>query len=161
MSKTSRDLLVMLVWGAPYLLLSGCVATSDRPSTAPASLERDVRAFEAEVFASYNGGDAARAARHYAADAYVFIPNQPPAQGRDAVAANIARYMEDPNFRLDYVNQSTEVSASSDLAYTRGRLSVTYTDSQANSARTVNSNYLLVMRRQPGSGWQVIDDISF
>jgi hypothetical protein len=30
-----------------------------------------------------------------------------------------------------------------------------------NSARTINGNYLLVMRRQPSSEWKVVEDISF
>ena len=44
---------------------------------------------------------------------------------------------------------------------TRGKLTVTYTDPKANTARTINSNYLLVMQRQPGAEWQVVEDISF
>ncbi|MDP4575705.1 DUF4440 domain-containing protein [Qipengyuania sp. G39] len=161
MIKMNTGSSVMLLSGASFLLLPACAATSYPSNSEFASLEREVRAFEAEVFASYNGGNAVLAADYYAVDAYVFIPGQPPTLGRDAIAANISRYMEDRNFRLDYVNEFTKVSASSDLAYTRGRLSVTYTDRQESSVRTIDSNYLLVMQRQPGFGWRVVEDISF
>ncbi len=161
MAKTSTGLLNMALLAGSSLLLLGCAAIPHPPSAASASVESGVRAFEAEVFASYNGGDAARAASHYAADAVSFIPNKPPINGREAIAADIALYTQDPNFRLGYVNKAIKVSASSDLAYTRGQWTVTYTDPKANSARTINGNYLLVMRRQPSSEWQVVEDISF
>ena len=154
-------LLATVMLASACFLLPGCAATPHPPNGLSASLEADVRAFEAEVMGAYNRGDAARAASHYATDAFVFIPNQPPTTGRAAIAANIARFMQDPNFRLGYVNQSTEVSSSSDLAYTRGKLTVTYSDPKANAPRTINSNYLLVMRRKPGSEWQIVEDISF
>lgn len=160
MSKRGAKLLAMVVLAGPFLLLSGCAVTPP-PTAVGASLEDDVRAFEAEVMASYNRGDAARAASHYAPDAFVFIPNQPPTRGRDAIALNIARFMRDPNFRLGYVNQSTDVSDASDMAYTRGQLTVSYTDPTTNSVSTINSNYLLVMRRRPGSEWRIVEDISF
>jgi ketosteroid isomerase-like protein len=110
---------------------------------------------------SYNGGDPALAARHYATDAFVFIPGQPVTHGRDAIMANIARFMQDENFKLGYENERVSVAASNDLAHTRGKLRVTYTDPKTRAARTITSNYLLVMRRDPQSGWQVIEDISF
>lgn len=161
MPKTSTGLLIMVVLAGSSLQLPGCAATPHPASAVSVSLEDGVRAFEAEVMGSYNRGDAARAASHYAADAVMFTPNKPPTNGRDAIAAHIARYMQDPNFRLGYVNKATKVSASSDLAYTRGQWTVTYTDPKANSARTINGNYLLVMQRQPSSEWQVVEDISF
>ena len=65
---------------------------------------------------SYNGDDAKRAASFYANDAFVFVPGQPSVRGRDAIAANIARYMQDPHFALGYTNELTTVSASGDLA---------------------------------------------
>jgi uncharacterized protein (TIGR02246 family) len=125
------------------------------------SPEADVRDFEAAVMRAYNGHDPARAARFYADDAFVHVPGQRHARGRAALTENIARFMQDPNFALSYENEATQVSASGDLAYTRGRLHVTYTDRGSNAARMVDSNYLLVMRPQRDLGWQVIEDVSF
>jgi uncharacterized protein (TIGR02246 family) len=124
-------------------------------------MEDYVRSFEAEVMNSYNSGDAARAASHYADDALVFVPEQPPAKGRDAIAKNIARFMQDPRFRLDYVNDLIVIAASGDLAYTRGKLIVTYTDPLTKNARKTNSNYLLIVRKKPSARWEVVEDISF
>lgn len=120
-----------------------------------------VRAFEAEVFAAYNRDDADEAASHYADDAFVFIPDLPPARGRAMVAANIRQFMADPNFRLGYQNQQLHVSDDGSMAYARGRLDVTYTDRTTKAARTTSSNYLLVMRKDPTAGWQIVEDVSF
>lgn len=160
MPKASRRWLPMIVL-AGAILLAGSAAPAQAPAQQNASAEGAVRAFEAEVMASYNRGDAAQAARHYAGDAFVFIPGQPVTRGRDAIAANIARFMQDPNFRLGYENETIEVSAGNDLAYTRGKLMVTYTDGQTKAARTTNGHYLLVMRRDAAHGWQIVEDISF
>ena len=128
---------------------------------ALASLEQTVRAFEAEVFSAYNHRDADLAAGHYASDAWVFIPGQQVARGREAIAANIARFMKDPNFKLGYTNEKLCVAANNDMAYSRGKLQVSYTDPKTQAVRTITSNYLLVMRKDSKAGWQVVEDISF
>ena len=69
--------------------------------------------------------------------------------------------MRDANFKLGYKNETLSVAASNDVAYTRGKLQVTYTDPETRAARTINSNYLLVLRRESKLGWQVVEDISF
>jgi ketosteroid isomerase-like protein len=149
------------------VLLAGCIvmqsgaASAEAPTHMPSSSEQAVLAFEAEVMNSYNGGDAALAARHYAADAFVFIPGQPVTRGRASIAANIVRFMQDANFKLGYKNERVSVAVSNDLAHTRGKLQVTYTDPKTRAARTITSNYLLVMRRDPQFSWQVVEDISF
>lgn len=149
------------------LVLSGCImlnsvsASAQAPVQEPGSQEEAVRHFEAHVMNSYNRGDAAAAARHYAVDAIVFIPGQPTTRGREAIAANIARFMRDANFKLGYKNEKLSVAASNDVAYTRGKLQVTYTDPETRVARTINSNYLLIMQRDAQSGWQVVEDVSF
>lgn len=149
------------------VLLAGCTlvqggsASAEAPTNMPSSPEQSVRAFEAEVMNSYNGGNAALAGRHYATDAFVFIPGQPATRGREAIMANIARFMQDANFKLSYENERISVAGSNDFAHTRGKLHVTYTDPKTRTARTIRSNYLLVMRRDPQSGWQVVEDISF
>lgn len=149
------------------VLLAGCAlmpggsASAEAPTDMPSSPEQAVLAFEAEVMSSYNGGNAALAARHYATDAFVFIPGQPATRGREAIMANIARFMQDANFKLGYENERVSVAASNDFAHTRGKLHVTYTDPKTRAARTTSGNYLLVMRRDPNTGWQVLEDISF
>lgn len=108
------------------VMFCGCIALlSVSASAEPAaqmspSVEQTVRSFEAQVMNSYNRGDAAQAARHYAADAFVFIPGQQATRGREAITANIARFMQDANFNLGYENEATAAAASNDVAYTRG-----------------------------------------
>lgn len=127
-------------------LIQGGSASAQAPTNMLSSPEQAVRAFEAEVMTSYNGGDAALAARHCATDAFVFIPGQPATRGREAIMASIARFMQDANFKLGYKNERVSVAASNDFAHTRGTLQVTYTEPETRAARTVTSNYLLVMR---------------
>ncbi|WP_272916418.1 YybH family protein [Parapontixanthobacter aurantiacus] len=146
---------------AAALLSSACAPNSLTTTTATSSARDDVRSFEAEVMQSYNAGDAEAAARHYAPDAFVFIPGQELRTGRDEIRANISRFMADPNFALAYENERLDVAASNDLAYSRGLLTVSYTDPATDAVRTIQSHYLLVMRRDPNDGWQVVQDISF
>lgn len=160
MPKSLMLSLALLMLAAPNFT-GGCIAGAPTPSRPPTSVQQEVRAFEAEVMKSYNRGNAAQAASHYANNAFVFIPGQPPTRGREAISANITRFMQDPNFRLAYKNEALEVTASNDLAYTRGTLQVTYTDKQSGAVRTTNGNYLLVLQREPDLGWQVVEDISF
>ena len=146
---------------ASSFILGDAPAITKTSSGIAAAHEQGVRRFEAEVMSSYNRGNAAKAARHYAVNATVFIPGQPTTRGRDAIAANIARFMQDPSFKLDYENERLSVAASNDVAYSRGKLRVTYTDPQTRAPRTINSNYLLIMKRDPKWGWQIAEDVSF
>ena len=146
---------------AGCILVQGVAASAESPASVTANSEQAVRAFEAEVMNAYNRGDPDEAARHYATDAFVHIPGQPAARGRQAVAANIARFMKDPNFKLGYSNERLRVAASNDVAYTRGRLQITYTDPKTRKAQTIESGYFLLMRKDPEFGWQVAEDISF
>lgn len=156
---STRPLLPLILFCSvlPHAAAANAVG-SDKVST---SLEQSVRSFEVEVFSAYNQGNAARAARHYASDAWQFIPGQSPSSGREAIAENITRFMQDPNFKLGYTNEVLSVAASNDVAYTRGKLQVSFTDPKTQAARTITSNYLLMMRRDPQVGWQVVEDISF
>jgi ketosteroid isomerase-like protein len=159
MLKAIRRSLPIILLGV--LLSSGCVATIQAPQSLDANLQREVLAFEAKVMDSYNQGDAVRAAGLYAKDAYVVGQEPTPTRGRDRIATNISRFMRDPNFALSYVNEIVGVSASGDLAYTRGKLKVTVTDRKTNSAQAFTGSYILVMRREATSGWQVVEDISY
>ena len=146
---------------AACILMSGAAAGAETPGSVTAISEQAVRAFEAEVMNSYNRGDPGQAARHYATDAFVHSPGQPAARGREAIAANIARFMKDPNFKLGYSNERLGVAASNDVAYTRGKLQLTYTDPKTGTAQTMESGYFLLMRKDSEFGWQVAEDISF
>ena len=136
-------------------------SAAEASESAALSAEQGVRAFEAQVFDAYNRGDHDAAAAHYAEDAFVYIPGQPPTHGRAAIAANIKRFMADPNFKLGYEKGAIHVSAAGDFAYTRGKLMVSYTDPKTKAARTTTSNFLLLLHKRPGAGWQVVEDISF
>lgn len=142
-------------------IVMAATAIAETPIRSASAQEQAVLAFEAALMASYNRGDAAFAASHYATDALVFIPGQPTKIGRGAIEANIARFMRDANFKLSYENQKVVVAASDDLARTRGKLEVTYTDPKTRAARTISSDYILVLRRHPETGWQVVEDLSF
>jgi ketosteroid isomerase-like protein len=160
MATVCTRLLMALIF-LTSLSAHGASALAGGSHEAEASPEQAVRSFEAEVFSAYNQGDATLAAGHYASDAWVFIPDQPVARGREAIAANIARFMKDPNFKLGYTNETLSVAANNDKAYSRGKLQVSYTDPKTQAARTITSNYLLIMRKDSRVGWQVVEDISF
>lgn len=157
--RDKRFVLTMLLAGGLTFPSGTGLANESVPPRSPS--DDAVLAVEAEVMNAYNSGDPALAASRYAIDAYVFIPGQPAKHGRAAIMANIARFMQDPNFKLEYRNERVTVAASDDLATTRGDLKVTYTDRETRQPRTSASSYLLVLRRDATSGWQVLEDISF
>jgi hypothetical protein len=70
--------------------------------------------------------------------------------GHDKIKANLARYLSDPAFNLEFSSDSTKTAESGDMAYTRGRFTVTQTDPQTKKPVSMSGNSRWV-RRSPGS----------
>ena len=93
----------------------------------------------------------------YAPDAVMKQPGVVPLRGgwiRTAYQAAVA----DPAFALTFAHERIEVSASGDLAYSRGNYEMTETNPQTGQPTTHYGTYLTVWRRQPHGRWQVAED---
>ncbi len=133
---------------------------SQVPSPAADAATAAVRQWQSEMLEAFQARDADRIAAYYAEDAVFFMPGRAPVAGREAVARTMEEDLSDAGFSLDLAGQKTEVSASGDMAYTRGTFRASYTNPQTGKIETVGGNYLQVFRKQADGSWKVVEDIS-
>ncbi len=117
-------------------------------------------AVHAEIVAAFRARDPARIAALYAEDAVFFTPGRSPVVGREAVGRVMAEDLEDPGFSLELADQETRVSASGDLACTRGTFRASFTNPQTGEVQTIGGNYLQVLRKNSDGSWEIVEDIS-
>ena len=76
------------------------------------------------------------------------------AHGKPAIEAEWKQMLSDPNFKLNWTNDSAEVSKSGDLGYTRG----TFEGSQGNEK--FSGSYATVWKKDKDGKWKVAVDIA-
>jgi uncharacterized protein (TIGR02246 family) len=113
-----------------------------------------------DLVAAFHSRDATRIADLYAKDAVFFTSGRSPIEGRDAIERVMKEDLQDPGFNLALTAQKTEVSASEDVAYTRGTFQASFTNPQTSKVQTVGGNYLQVFEKRDGGVWKVVEDIS-
>lgn len=74
--------------------------------------------------------------------------------GKAAIADEWKQMLADPNFKLNWTNESAEVSKSGDLGYTRG----SFEGSQGNDK--FSGSYATVWKKGKDGKWQVAVDIA-
>ena len=127
--------------------------TSIWASEAADSLLNADRALAAQ---SHSIGFVAAYSKAMAPDARKLDGGAPPAIGRDAIIALMARYPAD--LSLDWKPEEAVVAASGDLGFTWGHFTVTHRDSTGKLV-TEHGKYLDVWRRQNNGSWRWIADI--
>ena len=146
------------------LLLAGCdrsdpnreMGTAADTGGASEAVERT----EQEMLAAFQAKDATKLASYYAPDAVLATPERPAAKGSDAVSKALSDDFADPNFKLSFANEKTEVAGSGDLAYTHGSFDVTYTNPQTKQAETGSGTYITVFKKQADGSWKVAADVA-
>jgi ketosteroid isomerase-like protein len=112
-----------------------------------------VRALDAEFIKNANNGDAAAlTSGFYAADAVLLPPNGLIVRGAAAIEAFWAAFLGQGV--ADAVIETTEVSASGDLAYGIG----TYSYAVPSASFTDTGKFLIVLQRQADGTWKTIAD---
>lgn len=119
--------------------------------------EAAVRKVEQEMLAAFKAKDAAKLGGYYAEDALLAQPGQAPSVGRAAIAEALAGDMKDPAFSLDFAPD--EAAASGDMAYTRGRFRVGYTNPATKKPENASGTYITIFRRQADGRWLVAEDV--
>jgi len=130
-------------------ICAGSVFASD----ASESLLNADRALAAQ---SHSIGFVAAYTRAMAPDARKLDGGAPPAIGRDAILALMARYPAD--LALDWTPDEAVVAASGDLGFTWGHFTATHHNGTG-ELLTEHGKYLDVWRRQSDGGWRWIADI--
>jgi uncharacterized protein (TIGR02246 family) len=113
---------------------------------------------EQSILAAFEAKDPAKLTSYYASDAVVSMPGRAAAKGTEAIGKINSEDMADPNFRLTFANEHTDVAASGDMAYTRGTFNVTFTHPETKQAATEQGNYLTVFKKQADGSWKAVSD---
>ena len=140
---------------AAVAALAGC-DTYEKPDGKP--IEQQLRANEARWNRAYAEHDAKALASMYADDAALANPGEELVQGKAAIDQATAAFASDPNLKVAFQANRIQVSRSGDLAYTRGRYTMTMTDAETNKPETSTGHYLTVWRRQADRSWKVVED---
>jgi uncharacterized protein (TIGR02246 family) len=141
--------------------LSACSQTPGaRPAADNGKITEALKAAEAQWNLDIKSKDPAKFAGHYAADAVAMNPGAPPMTGPAAIQAGVQPMMADPNFSLAFSPDKVDVSASGDLAYTRGRFTLTMTDPATHAKAAQAGSYVTVYRKQADGSWKAVEDIA-
>ncbi len=124
----------------------------------PAAAASAVEQVEQEMLAAFQAKDAAKLTSHYAPDGVLATPGRPVIKGNEAIGKANAEDLADPNFKLSFANEKTEVAASGDLAYTIGNFNVTYTNSQTKQPESGTGSYVTVFKKQADGSWKAAAD---
>lgn len=122
------------------------------------AIEAQLREGEAQWNRDYAARDAAKLAGHYAPDAALANPGVALVSGGSAIAEAVKQFAADPNLKVEFASDRIQVSASGDLAYTRGHFSMGSTDPVTKKPRSDTGNYLTVWQKQGDGGWKAVED---
>ena len=147
----------MLCAGAAMIVLSGCQGEAPVDT---AQIEKQLKQSEGKWNNAYARRDAAAIAAMYADDAALATPNANLATGKDAIATSIGAISSDPNFRMEFASDKVQVAASGNLAYTRGRYTLTTTNPSTRAPVVSTGNYLTVWKRQGDGSWRAVEDFA-
>jgi uncharacterized protein (TIGR02246 family) len=140
--------------------VAACGSRNEERKVDRAAIAAALKTSEQEMAGSLKAKDAEAWASHYAADATMMIPFEAAVSGRDRIKADIVRFLADPNFSLTFESDSTQVAASGDMAYTRGRFTATQTDPKTKQKVGMSGNYATIFRKQANNEWKAVEDIA-
>ena len=129
-----------------------CVAGT---ALADHDVEKAIRANDDLIEAAVKAGNAAEATAMYADDAVAMPPNMPALKGREGLKEFWKSAFAMGKTEIDLMIDDVKVSG--DLAIERGRWMFTLTPSGAAPVKD-NGKYLVVWRNRGGK-WQIVDDI--
>jgi uncharacterized protein (TIGR02246 family) len=146
------------------LLLAGCEQAGPNRETGAATdtaaAAEAVNRTEQEMLAAFQAKDATKLASYYASDAVLATPGRPASKGSEAVSKTLGEDLADPNFKLDFTNEKTEVAASGDIAYTHGSFNVTFTNPQTKQPESGSGTYVSVFKKQADGSWKAVADVA-
>ena len=141
---------------AMAMTLAGCQQAAAPADTA--AIEEQIKKIEAEWNHAYAQRDAAALATMYADDAAIANPDSDLVSGKVAIGEALKGFASDPNLRVEFRSDRVQVAGSGDLAYSRGRYTMTMTDPRTKGPLTTKGNYLTVWRKQADGGWKAVED---
>ena len=145
---------------AGTMLTAGCGAGDSPPApTRPVAADpaAEIAAEEDQWNRDYAARDLERLVAHYAPDATIVEPGAPPLTGH-WVRGTLQAAVIDPGFTFNFAHDRIEIARGGDLAYSRGRFRMTFTERRSRQQMTQFGTYLTIWRRQPDGRWKVQED---
>jgi uncharacterized protein (TIGR02246 family) len=137
--------------------ISGCTKGA-QAAADPAKIEQSIRAQEAQWQKDYAAKDVNALAGHYADDAVMAGPGDPPATTDTQRRQSLAMLTSDPNLRLTFAADQVQVADAGDMAFSRGHYSMTLTDKGTQKPVTSDGTYLTVYHKQSDGSWKAVED---
>jgi ketosteroid isomerase-like protein len=142
----------------PVLIVCAVALSACQPSSG--DIRKALRDDEAQLNAEYKARDVPGVVSHYARDATLVTPGMTVVTEGQGIDNALGRLLANPTLELAFKADKVGVAASHDLAYARGKFTLTVTDPATRSPVTQTGNYLNVYRRQSGGEWKVIETIA-
>jgi uncharacterized protein (TIGR02246 family) len=145
----------VLIAGACALALGAC---SQKPSAD--EMRKALRDDETQLNAAYKARDFGRVASHYAPDATLVTPGMTVVMEGAGIETALKSLLADPQLELSFNADKIGVAASGDLAYARGRFTLTVSNPTIAVPISQTGNYINVYRRQKDGAWRTIETVA-
>ena len=143
------------------LLLAGCTpATPPIPPDTRAADTKAIQDTEAAWSQSFATKDIDKVTAFYADDASLFLTGMPVVTGKTSIASTFKPFLADKNFSLTFSPDKVVVSKSSDVGFTQGSYTMTFTDPGTRKVVSEKGKYVDVFMKQADGSWKDVADIS-
>jgi uncharacterized protein (TIGR02246 family) len=151
-----KRLILFCAAAALALTTTACNNTADNRA-ADAKAIQDA---EAQWNADYAAKDTDKITAHYADDAILIVPGGPSTSGKIAIGVALKEMVADPAMSLKFHSDKVEVAKSSDVAYTQGTYTLTFTDPQTKKIINDHGGYVTTYCKQTDGSWKAVADIA-
>lgn len=146
---------------AGFLLLAGCNTAPPAPATPAVDVAAEqgkIRDLEMAWSKDAGAKDLDKSVANYADDAILMTPGMPAAKGKDAIRAAWKDMLADPKGKLAFSTERVDVSASGDLASSKGSYTMTMTNPKTKKPVEDKGSYVTVYKKQADGNWKAIED---
>ncbi len=123
-------------------------------------VEADIEAIKdlcEEWEVAYNANDIDKLLSLYADNSLRIPANQPPVIGKEAIRGSFKQEFDEFTYEEEDVLEDVEVSG--DLAFARGAWKSILAPRAGGESRTLNGNWLEILKKQPDGSWKIIIEI--
>ncbi len=131
------------------MLGAGCAREAPR-DTHDADVNT-IREGEVDWVRHWSVRDTERIVAHYSEDAWLTLPQRPPAKGKEAIRDLIKEMVQDAALRVTFEPTSVEVARSGELGFTEGTYRLTLTDPATRQPVTSKGAYVTIYHKIYGS----------
>lgn len=139
------------------LALTGCASLPSAPAHSRADDEKAIAEFNRQYLGAINAGDSATLGKLTTEGHIMIASGRPPLVGKTANIAAMAQAFKSVNIDEHWMPEETVIDG--DLAYQRGRFTVSSTPKAGGATRTTSGNFMRIYRRQTDGNWRMVRDM--